>query len=567
MPALDKNETAKLSVAALSASLGRSLKHGHYDLNLLASAERLNAILNANTEGDATRANGEYLKMKSMISEYLDYFGRFNEAKEVLADGQKVLEKVRRRKKAAAHIKDLDALKLAREEIRFCLEYAQTFYRSHDYSTAKKIIVDCLNVVTKHIADEANFPCYGTRARTMYYLGRVHRQMNDYDRAESCFIEAIHYHHQRATRKLEQPWRKTGSENTNAETIREELDFARHKSAICLALGLGWVSYTKGALIKAKSYIMPARVLLLSTKDVVNSAYLQLIQGAIERSLAGRDPEKLSKATELLRQSCQTFERVGHKAYLARAAFELSLAYLYAGDTAAAERERAKVEDISSQRNDVRWCCNSWILESRIRRAEGNVKAAELLATKASVQAEKSKQFLCKIDALIARAEARMMLERFTIARTDLQQALKINTARYPNTQGRSAETTNQKIEAVCNLLLARTYISQKDSRQATRHLERWHELREHVEHLSVRELAEEVEKSFKSLRTPFVIPSSPPSLNYKKHRDSLFEWLRREAQHQAASKREQDKLLGLSREARRKRAGKRAPKKRSKLR
>jgi tetratricopeptide (TPR) repeat protein len=566
MPEPDKHQNANLSVATLSASLDRSLKHGHYDLSLLASAERLNAILNASTDGDSNLTNREHLKMRSMISEYLDYFGRFGEAKKVLADGPKVLEKIRRRKKASAHLKNLDALKLAREEIRFCLEYAQTFYRSHDYAAAKKIIVDCLNAVTKHIADEKIFPCHGTRARIMYYLGRVHRQMNDYDRAESCFIEAIHYHHQRATRKLKLHSPKSDSRNTNAETIREELDFARNKSAICLALGLGWVSYTRGALMRAKSYIMPARVLLLTTKDVINSAYLQLIQGAIERSLAGRDPEKLSKATELLRQSCETFERVGHKAYLARAAFELSLAYLYAGDTAAADRERTKVGDISSQRKDVRWCCNSWILESRIRRAEGKLPAAELLASKASAQAEKSKQFLCKIDALIARAEARMMMERFTIARNDLQHALKMNSARYPNTQGRSAETTNEKIEAVCHLLLARTHISQNDSRQATRHLERWHELREHVEHVSVRELAEEVEKSFKSLRTPFVIPPSPPSINYKKHRDSLVEWLRREAQHQAPSKREQDKLLGWSREARRKRAGKRATKTRSNL-
>jgi tetratricopeptide (TPR) repeat protein len=565
MTGLDKNE--KANAATLSAALGRSLKQGSYDLSLLDSAKRLNKILRANTNSDETRSTAEYLKMRCMISEYLDYFGRFEEAKEFLSDGQKVLDKVRRRKKSAVYIKTLKGLKLAREEIRFCLEYAQTFYRGHHYRKAKEILTDCLNVVTNHIADEDNFPCYGTRARTMYYLGRVHRQENDYDLAESCFIEAIHFHHQRATRKLKGYRSKSStSAKNNEQAIREELDFARHKSALCLALGLGWVSYTRGALKRAKSYIMPARVLLLSTNDIINTAYLQLIQGAIERSLAGRDHKKLIRATDLLRKSCDTFEQVGHKAYLARAALELSLAYLYSGDTAAADQERKRVEDISSERDDRRWCCNSWILESRIRRAEGNLQAAEELASKASVQADKNKQFLCKIDALIARAEARILIKRFAGAQADLQEALKTNAGEYPDGQRRTAETTNEKIEAVCNLLLAKTFILQNDSHQATAPLRRWYELREHVEHVSVRELAEEVEKSFERLRTPFVIPSSPSTLDFKHHRDALYEWLRREAQHQTPIKGAQDKLMGITREARRKRAQERKPKKRSKL-
>jgi hypothetical protein len=144
---------------------------------------------------------------------------------------------------------------------------------------------------------------------------------------------------------------------------------------------------------------------------------------AIERSLAGHDPEKLAGATDLLVNACTTFESVGHKAYLARAAFELSLTHLYAGDTAAADRERARVEEISSERDDVRWSCNSLILESRIRRVEGDFRAAEDLASRACIRAENRKQFLCQIDALIARAEARMMLQRFAQAQKDLEDA------------------------------------------------------------------------------------------------------------------------------------------------
>src|SRR6266481_1490881 len=146
--------------------------------------------------------------------------------------------------------------------------------------------------------------------------------------------------------------------DANAEPVREELDYARHKSAICLSLGLGWLSYTKGALARAKSYLLPARVLLLSLNDSINGTYVQLILGAIERSLAGRDEVKLGDAMELLKKPWKTFEELGHLPYRARAILELSLAHLYAGDLVKAEWGQKEVQKYAGEKQDVRWRCN-----------------------------------------------------------------------------------------------------------------------------------------------------------------------------------------------------------------
>ena len=569
------SETANAgaSVRALSKSLEKSLKHGHYDLALLDQAKQLDKMIEILPSALRTADNREYLKNKGLVSEILDYFGRFDEANESLRGmALQVLERVDRRRKAATQITETASLKLAREQVRLCLEYAQTFYRQHHYGDAERIIKNCSQVVENGVVDEMNFPCYGTRARISYYLGRVLRQTNKYDEAESCFAESIRYHYQRAKKTLLKHHNKA-----NAKPVREELDYARHKSAICLALGLGWLSYTKGALARAKSYLMPARVLLLSLDDAINSAYVQLILGAIERCLAGRDKEKLGTAIDLLEGPCKTFETFGHLPYRARAIFELSLAHLYAGDLTLAGEGRKKVQAYSEEKGDVRWCCNALILESRIRReralsasgaeARQNLRDSEEIASQAFQKADKmgDTQLLCKIDALIARGEARIQAGDFENARKDLSDASKINretdSAKPLN---RSADSTNPKIEAVCNLHLARSYIKERKAREAAVHLQRWKEVREQVEHVSVHDLGAGVERDFMKLRTPFVIEPGGSNLKYKKHRADLFAWLMREAEFHTARKKEQDQLLGTTRETRRQnktRGVKKAPK------
>jgi tetratricopeptide (TPR) repeat protein len=546
------------ALLALAKSLEESLKRGQYDPSLLDSARRLNKMIEALPGTLQNADNLEYLKNKSMISEVLDYFGRFDEAKEVLKDvGAQTLERVNSRRKAALQVTDTETLKLAREQVRVCLEYAQTHYREHHYGPAQAIIRDCRDTVDECIVDEIKFPCYGTRARISYYLGRTLRQTNQYKQAESCFVDSIRYHHERAKKKL-----GDYGNDVKSKLVLEELEYARHKSAICLSLGLGWLSYTQGALARAKSYLMPARVLLLSVNDLINAAYVQLILGAIERSLAGKDRQKLDEAIELLDKPWQTFEKFGHLPYRARGILELSLAHLYAGSLVKAKWGQNEVQKYAEEKKDVRWRCNALILQSRISFEEAKTPAilesarrrilnnAEIEASQALVLAgdKDDPQVLCKIDALIARGEARIELGDFEHAREDLCEAIEINRKEDSRgALGRLAENTNPKIEAVCNLHLARLYINEKNAREAAVCLGRWKELREQVEHVSVRELAASIEEEFLELRTPFIREPGTNDLSLKKNRLELYAWLRREAAFRTDKKKEQNVLLDIS--------------------
>jgi len=241
------------------------LKGGRYDLVLREKARRLDALLEE-SPGVLPRAEDrEFLKMKYMVSEVLDYFGCFEEAEKVLTakDTHKaVQQQLDRRKKTKLGVTNAKTQKLAREQVRFRLEYAQSFYRKHWHDEAGKIIEECRDLMEKHIANGDTFRCLGTRARIAFYLARVDRQLNRYSDAELHFLEAIRYHEQRAQQTLDE-----NRGDRNAKNVREEMEFARHKSAIAMALGIGWLCYTTGALWRAKSYIEPAQVASLEIVD------------------------------------------------------------------------------------------------------------------------------------------------------------------------------------------------------------------------------------------------------------------------------------------------------------
>src|SRR5207237_1429619 len=163
---------------------------------------------------------------------------------------------------------------LTRERIRYCLDYAQAFhYRNNDYPTAKRIISRCRDLIFNglQIKEKNLFPCYGTLAQLSYYLGRVHRQMNEYEEAEACFAQALSYYHRRAECKKEELKNKP-------DLVARELNFAQYKSSVILSLGLGWLHYTRGRLTQTlRNNILPARIMLVHTKDELNKAYVDLL--------------------------------------------------------------------------------------------------------------------------------------------------------------------------------------------------------------------------------------------------------------------------------------------------
>lgn len=531
-------------------TINRSLTFGHYE-TLFNTTVKLSEIVNEQRD-QIYRANQcAYLKAKSLVSEIFDYFGRYRRAAAILeSDGEDILADLRKLLAAGGPITDNQHRLLVREQVRFSLEYAQIHYRDHNYEEAQDIVEDCEEILTKLVRNAKTFPCYGSLARIQYYFGRIYRQKNRYAEAEECFRRSIDYHFLRAEAK-----RGEFKSKLNSRRVKEAFAMASHKSAISLALGLGWLSYTTGSLNKALGYVLPARVLLLPTQDVINKAYIDLIHGSILRSLAGDDKEKLKAAVALIRRAYKAFESHGHRAYRARAAWELSLAYLYGGDYTSADKFRREADGIATKNPDAktqedwRWVCNSLVVGSRIRLRQCNLTDAQALASDALKLALEHKETLCQIDAHIARAEARLKTDR-PAARQDLLQALELNKALRP-TAIRSAETTNPKIEAVCNLYLARSYIWDREGRRALDYIQRWRELQNVVEHFNVRELASSVEADLGNLHTDFVIPANTPNLDRKEHEKSLHNWLLQEAAYRERKQEDQNRQIGITRPTR----------------
>jgi tetratricopeptide (TPR) repeat protein len=567
-----QSESGPETVEELAETLKKCLKTGDYSFTLREQARRLNSLLEESPP-TIRATDRDFLKRKCMISEVLDYFGLYEEtATEVVKEetAAAVAQEIHRHRKRDHRTTKLDMQKLAREQARFRLEYAQVLYRKHQYADAKPIIEECQDFIEKYVRSEPTvpssptvlsepeFPCFGTRARCAFYLARVCRQLNEYDKAEQFFVEAIGFQERRAEQAI-------SNSKTDPESKRElegELQFARHKSAIATALGLGWLAYTRGALARAKSYIEPARVLLLSSNDVVNRAYIELVDAAIDRALAGHDRTKLLSSVEPLQKSLTIFKEYDHLSYVARARAELFLAFLYAKDFSRAQEELNEAEKLARGSKDQRWIRNCQIYRSRMVRLQARdadvamrdqFAVAERLASQALENSDSPDQPLCQIDAFIARSEARIELEQYELAREDLAAALRINSdcIEHPG-DARFAENTNPKIEAVCNLLMARCFVRERNSWQAELHLKKWEMFKHIVEHVSVRELAAAVEVELQTLRAPFKIDPDTGKLSFPAQQRELFHWLLREAKRRFPEKKEeQNKLLEINRQTR----------------
>lgn len=90
---------------------------------------------------------------------------------------------------------------LLREQIRFCLSWANAdYYRTRRYYKAQDVVSRIQALVSQGLRTSA-FPCFGTMGQISYYLGKIHRQLGRLDDAEENFAKAIEYYHCRAQQK------------------------------------------------------------------------------------------------------------------------------------------------------------------------------------------------------------------------------------------------------------------------------------------------------------------------------------------------------------------------------
>ena len=251
----------------------KAFKIGQLDNALRNSISELDDAINAIDTIDELR----YLQIKCLLAEAYDYFGELKSSDDLLSEGSRIFEQLK-------DLKDIGPGNriIIREQIRFCLNHAHAFlYREYKFREAKERVLWCRDFVNEKLRDEKTFPCFGTLAQAEFYLGRIYRRLNRFDEAEKCFGQALEYYFRRAKRK-EADYK---DDESKQEKLQEELTLSKYRSAICLGIGIGWVSFARGHLKKAIYHnILPARVWLLGTEDKLHTAYLDLLFGSAKRS-------------------------------------------------------------------------------------------------------------------------------------------------------------------------------------------------------------------------------------------------------------------------------------------
>jgi tetratricopeptide (TPR) repeat protein len=530
-------------------------KSGTFDKSLLGKVRELHRIIDADAGRLRDRSMIQYLKAKAFFYEVYDCFGCIDESKQLVQEGGEIFKRLPDVVESATPLEERELL---REQIRFCLSWANAeYYRTHQYDKAQEVVSRIHRLVLHGLMNDT-FPCFGTVGQISYYLGRIYRQMGRLDDAEENFAKAIEYYHRRAEQKKRQ---FAG----DPRRIRLEVDFALHRSAICLGLGIGWVNYTRGHLSTAlHNNIIPARIVFLNTNDELNQASLNVILGAIKRSAKNR--KEIRSSIELIQKAYDVFASYGHRRYLAWAANGLSLAHFYGQDFATAREKQSEMMKLAEELDDFGWQSTSLTLRSRINSKLNDNRAAEEDASQAYDLADEHGQVVCKIDALIWRSWARLQLGRHADARADVSEALELN--RQQRAARRTAETANPRIEALCHLNLAYSYALEHEGRKARAHFKQWEEMSREVEDGRVHDLATDVARAIGKLSSDFIVekialddPKLPRRkidtdnhdlqrrLNYKTHLRHLQKFLVGEARELSEEKQDIAKLLGISRQ------------------
>jgi tetratricopeptide (TPR) repeat protein len=524
---------------------------------LLAAVEMLRDEL-----GKASEGSPAHFRAKAIVSEVLYYYGRVDEARQVVEDAADI--------GAGLDQEDLSTLEqrvLVREKVRCFEAYViAECYSRQLYPEAGKKLEACRDFIERRLMN-GGIPAFGLSllGMTEYYLGRVYRQLGDYDSAKRAFMKAIQHLLARAELKKAAAMDGTAGrapvagDKPEEYSVNDGLAFLDHKVAVCFGLGLAWIDFTQARLTDAEQKVTAAKASLIKYEDAIDNAYMDLILGSIARCKADRNIEQLTRAKALVERALTEFIEIKHGWYEPHARFELGQVHLYLAlankndwgerkkHLACALGEAEKVWKVSTEREDSMWVINSLILQSEIKRADRAYNDARDLATdalKELKEAERNKDTnslrVCEINALIARAEANLsdakaerreenkvrlyadsdtpratrvrIKKALYAAHEDLTEALRLNESFEIM---RRAHSQNSRIEALCRLYLARCYAYDGDKRQAEESYRKWLDINEGVEHEKIQSLAKKVRKDINEVVTEFVV-SGDGDLRYE---------------------------------------------------
>ena len=466
------------------------------------------------------------IKAAVLLAEVYDYYGQFDASAEAARSGKDVLASLM--PPSSPTPRD----KLSQAKIRLAVAYARSLYRAYQHDDAASLLHACRDYVVQHLVTPS-FPCCGTLGEIAYTLGRVHRQHQHFSGAFEEFNTAISLYDDRVDHKLQ------ADPLSGLATVA----FSAHKVATITALGVGWCNYTQGALRTAKyANLIPARLMLRRSGDVLNTAYADVIYASVLRALAGKDASVLASARQLATDAETVFVGYGHRHYAAGAALQLALTALVEKNTKEATQHWQRLDDYA-QKEDIRWKRSAMIVHSRILRITGQYESARSVATKALRLAREQHEQIGQIDALIARGETYREQERCDVPIQDLLRAVRLNRRLADPKQ-----PANPKVHAICHLHLAQNYIKLGRMHEALASFTEWERVRTRVEHKNIHELAASIAPKL-NRTTILEFDITKHGLSYQHNERRLREFLLAQASMRAGNQQETADLLDVTRQ------------------
>jgi tetratricopeptide (TPR) repeat protein len=468
----------------------------------------------------------EQIKTLVLLSECFDYYGRFKDAYRYSQLGREILSSLPKRKT----VRD----ELSQAKVRLAVSYARSMYRRAALVAAEKFLIECRDYVVEYIANPM-FPNHGTLGEIAYTLGRVYRQQERFSSALREFNVAIKEYDDRIAFIAKH---RVGQKN-----VQEEEVFSAHKIATIVALGVAWCNYTRGALSAAiQGNLIPARMLLRKSGDVLNRAYADVVYASASRALTRKDEiENLKDVRELVRNAQQAFAHYHHRHYLAGATLELALIESLLGNVKNGRTHLHECETSHAEGN-YRWLCSAKVARSRLLRHQGKFSVALKVANEALELARKQKNQLAQIDALIARSEVFRLQgrDKQSMAIEDLHRALDLN-------QRTDGTFSNPKVHAVCHLHLAQVFLSQDRKDNALASFAEWEKVSAIVEHVWVIDMANGISKKIDRMQK-LTVDVAQDGLKYRVHDDRLRRFLIAQAKLRYGKKQEIASSLGITR-------------------
>lgn len=408
------------------------------------------------------------LRRACVASEILDHYGRYREAETAVSpavdDSTRLL--------SGAAEPSSETASLWKWHTRILVAAAWAAFHQGRYSASLSLLAR--GELGLRRLELAAVPTFGTRARLHYVSGHVHRQLNEFDKANEEFEHALTFTEQRV---------RGGS--PDGEALRH----ATWTTARCLAFGLGWIAYKRGQLLTAESLVHAGGTLFSVVGNDVHKAYSQLLLCAIRRARVGRDEDQLKDLSSSLRRVHQFFERVGHASYQGRAALELALVELNLGNYSVANRHLTEYGRLASGGGCRHALLKAMVIKSRLLRLGGHLPEALDVAARANSGAALANERLIQVEALVSICEIETEASKIR----DQSAPSRLDKAREAIEEAERLSSGNAKLSAVCFLQKARIMLLSGDNSGAQQELGRYGEIEPLVEAGLIRELASSI--------------------------------------------------------------------------